>query len=435
MTFWANWKLGTGNWKLETGSPNALCFHILRGRVLEIDVKRSLFGRNFVLASLAYFFVFLSAAMFYLFPLFLVDRFHASKSRVGIIMGVHSVASIMIRPLFGRIMDKRGGRTVTIAGLLLMIAVIPGFYLVESAGIWTVLLRALNGIGWGIATTAILAICSEMSPPERMARSLGIIGAAGIVPGAIGPALAEEIMRRYNFNAVFTAALIALVTAFFCMIAVNETPPGKSPTKVERTTHYSTYPLLILLIVAAMPIGHGAARGAVLNFIAPFGASAGFGRVGLFFAAFSAAAIITRLGLGDLSDQYGRKRVILPTAILIGINLFWIAGVHSYWGFVLCGFVSGLGQGFMFPALSTYVMDFLGRENKGLALGLYLSLYDIGMGLGSPVFGWISDMSGYRQMYVVAGCLIILLSLVFHIKAPPDPAPQMAASEIDVKWH
>jgi MFS family permease len=377
---------------------------------------------------LAYFFVFLSAAIFYLLPLFL-DQFHASKSRVGLIMGVHSVASIMIRPLFGRVLDKRGGKKATIAGIALMIVVIPGFYLVHSAGILTIFLRVVNGIGWGIATTAILAICSEMSAPDRMAQSLGIIGAAGIVPGAIGPWLAEEILRRYNFNAVFTAALIALIAAFFCMIAIKEAPLRKVQTKFERSRSYLAYPVLILLIVAAMPIAHGAARGTVLNFIVLFGASAGFSRVGPFFAAFSAAAILTRLGLGDLSDRYGRKRVILPTAILVGLDLFWIAGVHSYWAFIMCGFVAGLGQGFMFPALSTYVIDFLGRENKGLALGLYLSLYDIGMGLGSPVFGWISDMAGYRQMYVVAGCLIILLSLVFTIKAPPDPVPVIADSD------
>jgi MFS family permease len=318
---------------------------------------------------------------------------------------------------------------MTMAGILLMIAVVPGFYLVESAGVFTIFLRVLNGIGWGIATTAILAICSEMSPPDRMAQSLGIIGAAGIVPGAIGPGMAEEILRRYGFNAIFTAALITLVAAFLCIVPIKESSLSKVRAKTQLSRSYSAYPILILLIVAAMPIAHGAARGTVLNFIVLFGASAGFNRIGPFFAAFSVAAILTRLGLGDISDRYGRKRMVLPTAILIGIDLFWIAGVHSYWAFVMCGFVAGLGQGFMFPALSTYVIDFLGRENKGLALGLYLSLYDIGMGLGSPVFGWISDVTGYRQMYVVAGVFIILLSLVFNFKAPPDPPSVLTEKE------
>ena len=142
--------------------------------------------------------------MFYLFPLFL-DEFHPSKSLVGLIMGIHSVTAILVRPLFGRVLDKRGGRKVAITGLLIMIASMPGFYMVDSAGILALMLRAFNGVGWGISTTAIFAMCSDLAPPERMAHSLGIIGVAGIVAGAVGPMVAEEILRGYSFHAVFSA--------------------------------------------------------------------------------------------------------------------------------------------------------------------------------------------------------------------------------------
>ncbi len=45
------------------------------------------------------------------FPLYL-DSFHPSKSQVGLIMGIHSVTAILVRPLFGRVLDRRGGRIV-----------------------------------------------------------------------------------------------------------------------------------------------------------------------------------------------------------------------------------------------------------------------------------------------------------------------------------
>jgi MFS family permease len=384
------------------------------------QVKTPFLGKEFIFASIGYFFVFFSISVFYLFPLYL-DRFHPSKSRVGLIMGIHSVTAIMVRPLVGRILDKRGGRKGALIGLLLMIAVMPGFYMIQSAGILALALRALNGIGWGIATTAILAICSELAPPDRIAHYLGVIGAAGIVSQAAGPTVAEEVMRRYGFDAVFHTSLIMLVAAVLSIAAIKERRLTNIRTKIDLRS-LSSYPFLILLIIAVMPIAHGAARGTVLNFIALFGASVGFARVGPFFLAFSAAAVLTRLGLGGISDRYGRKRTILPAALLIGINLFWIAGAHSFWGFVLSGFVAGFGQGLIFPALSTYIIDFLGRGNKGLALGLYLSLFDVGMGLGSPLFGWISDRAGYRQMYFAAGCLVIILTALFTFKAPEIPA-------------
>jgi hypothetical protein len=53
-----------------------------------------------------------------------------------------------------------------------------------------------------------------------------------------------------------------------------------------------------------------------------------------------------------------------------------------------------------------------------------MSLFDAGMGLGSPFFGWISDMAGYGTMYVVAGALLLLYSVIFSLKAP-----RLAAAE------
>ena len=388
-------------------------------------MNRSLFSRSFTFASIAYFFVFLSASIFYLFPLFL-DQFHPSKSLVGLIMGIHSVTAIMVRPLFGRLLDKRGGRKVAIGGLLIMIAGMPGFYMIDSAGVLAIALRALNGIGWGVSTTALLAICSDLSPANRMAHSLGIIGVAGIIASAAGPMLAEEVLHRADFYAVFSMSLVALIAAVVFVFAIKPSPPSQVALRVKPAGHFAAYPTAILLIIAAMPIVHGAVRGTVLNFIVLFGAGMGFSRVGPFFLAFSTAAVVTRLGIGDISDRYGRKRVIIPSAFLISLNLLWIAGIHNYWAFVLSGFVAGLGQGLIFPALSTYVIDFLGRENKGLALGLYLSLFDVGMGIGSPIFGWISDAAGYRTMYVVAGCLSVALTILFSIKAPVLPSQEHA---------
>ena len=171
-------------------------------------------------------------------------------------------------------------------------------------------------------------------------------------------------------------------------------------------------------MIAAMPILHGAIRSAVVYFIALFTKSLSLSRVGPFFVAFSAAAIATRLFLGGLSDRYGRKQVVLPSVVLIGLNLMLISQIQSSWLLIVTGFLGGLGQGLIFPALSTYIIDTMGRENKGLAISLYLTLFDIGMAFGSVIFGWMADLYGFRFMYLLAGGVFILVGVIFTWKAP-----------------
>ncbi len=379
----------------------------------------SLWSRPFIVALLGYFFLFLSLSLFFLLPLFL-EQFNPSKSQIGLIMGIHSVIAIGVRPIFGRLIDEKGRRAISLSGIGLLMLTIPLFHLVRDAGLFPLILRSLTGLGWGISMTATITMCSDLAPVERLAHSMGIVGVAGLVASALGPLLAEEVVRQFGFSWLFNLSFIFLLASFACIFFTQETVRAvnsKNNGSDAFLKLQSLKPLLIFLM-ASLPMVHGAIRGAMVNFVALFSRSIGLQHVGPFFVTFSFAAILTRFWGGGLSDRYGRKKVIFPAALVIGLNVLFLSQVRNFWMLILAGFVGGFGQGLIFPALSTYVIDTLGRENKGFALSLYLSLFDAGMGLGSPFFGWLSDLFGYRTMYILAGLTILIFNVFFTIKAP-----------------
>jgi MFS family permease len=333
-------------------------------------------------------------------------------------MGIFSIVAIAVRPLFGRMIDARGGKPIALAGIALLVLGVPFFHLVRDAGWLPLALRAFTGVGWGVSMSATIAMCSDLAPAERLAKSMGIIGVAGLVANALGPLLAEEISNRWGFGWVFNASLVFLGAAFVCILAARGIVRPVEAGGKAGFRALGKVPLAVVLIIAAMPVFHGSIRGAIIYFIAVFGKSIGIERVGTFFLVFSLAAILTRFGTGDLSDRFGRKTVILPAALIIAANLFLISRVHSTPLLLATGFVGGIGQGLIFPALSTYIIDFMGRGNKGLAISLYNSLFDVGMGIGSPFFGWLSDIMGFRRMYVFAGVFLLAATAVFMGRAP-----------------
>ncbi len=379
--------------------------------------NKAFWNKDFILALLGYFFLFMSISLFFLYPLFF-KQFEASETRVGLIMGIHSLMAIFIRPFFGRLIDIRGRKEISLFGIGLLIITVPLFHLVRDAGILPLALRALTGIGWGISMTATITICSDLAPVEKLAHSMGIVGVAGLVASALGPVAAEETLGRFGFTGLFLVSSIFLAAAFLCILVTPEAPKTIPWKKRGRADLRKGLPILTIFLIAALPVFHGAVRSAVVYFIALFGRSIPVSRVGPFFFSFSAAAILTRLWIGDISDRYGRKQVIFPAAWIIGLNCILISSVRSQAMFIVAGFIGGFGQGLIFPALSAYIIDTLGRENKGLALSLYLSLFDIGMGVGSPFFGWISDLSGYRTMYPIAGGILVVFATLFTLKAP-----------------
>ena len=379
--------------------------------------KQTIWKKDFVVALLGFFFLFMSITLFFIFPLFF-EPLGVSKSRIGLIMGIHSLAAIFIRPVFGRLIDIRGRKKTSLAGIAFLILVLPFFHFIKDAGALPLILRALTGLGWGISMTATMTICSDLVPVNRLAQSMGIIGVAGLLSVALGPLAAEEIILFFGFGGLYNFSLIFLIISFVCMLFTKETFKLNNEGSTTISPFKPNLSILALLLVASLPVAHGAVRGAVVNFIALFGKSISFDRIGPFFVAFSAAAIATRFLWGGLSDKYGRKRVLFPAVCLISLNLVIISQVQSFWLFVLTGFIGGFGQGLIFPALSTYIIDIFGRSNKGLAISLYQTFFDVGMGVGSALFGYISDLTSYRQMYLIAAVVFIFFGVLFTWKAP-----------------
>ncbi len=392
----------------------------------EKESIRTIWNRHFIIALFGYFFLFMSISLFFIYPLFF-KQFNAPRSRIGLIMGIHSIMAIFFRPIIGRLVDVRGRKKISLLGIGFLVLLVPCFHLVSDAGFLPVFLRALTGIGWGISMTATLTICSDLAPVERLAHSMGIIGIAGLLSSALGPLLAEEVVHQFGFGGLFNTSVILLLVSFLCVLFTMEVIRPDNNRHFHKPLSLRGVSFLVILLISFLPVFHGAVRGAVVYFIALFGKSIPLERVGPFFVAFSVAAILTRLGIGDLSDKYGRKKVIFPAVTIISLNLFFISQVETFWLFILTGFIGGFGQGLIFPALSTYIIDILGKENKGLAISLYLTFFDMGMGLGSIFFGWISDLYGYRNMYLFAGIIFFLVGLIFTWKAPP-PRSEGSAS-------
>jgi MFS family permease len=326
--------------------------------------------------------------------------------------------AIFFRPIFGRLVDVKGRKNISLFGIALLILILPFFHLIKDAGYLPIILRALTGIGWGISMTATLTMCSDLAPVERLAHSMGIIGVAGLTSVALGPVVAEEVISRFGYGALFNTSLGFLFASFLCVLLTREVVRPENSQPLLRSKSFLNISIITILLISILTIAQGATRGAVVYFIALFGKSIPLDRVGPFFLCFSGAAILTRLGLGGLSDKYGRKQVIFPAVCIISINFVLISQAKSFWMLIIAGIIGGFGQGLIFPALTTYIIDSLGRENKGLAISLYLAFFDIGMGFGSVFFGWISDLYGYRQMYLLAGIVFFLVTLIFTWKAP-----------------
>src|SRR5690625_680318 len=131
-----------------------------------INVMDKIWTRDFVLICLANFFIFLGFQMTLpTLPLF-VKELGGSDQLIGIIVGIFTFSALIFRPFAGHMLESKGRRFVYMIGLSVFVLSVGSFAFVLSI-MFLLLMKIVQGIGWGFSTTATGTIATDIIPPKR----------------------------------------------------------------------------------------------------------------------------------------------------------------------------------------------------------------------------------------------------------------------------
>ncbi|MEA1927954.1 MAG: MFS transporter, partial [Candidatus Auribacterota bacterium] len=275
------------------------------------------------------------------------------------------------------------------------------FLTVNSVGPWLIILRLIQGVAMGGHITAVWTITADNSPPGRLAESLGIFGIAGMVALAVGPWGGELILNKFNFAGVFIASGIISAIALALSLPLRESRPT-TDCEAIRPSYRKTMGrgiLVILLITFAFAVS----RAAFTSFFAEYSLRWQIGTIGTYSIIYSVTTIFFRLITRKLPDRLGRERVLLPALITFGAGIGLIAVIHSWPVFIISAVLCGLGHCFLYPVLNALVVQRVHPVARGTATGLFISSFDIGIGGGSLIWGFVAQFGNYHLMYILGG--------------------------------
>jgi MFS family permease len=348
---------------------------------------------------------------FLLLPKFLDVALHAGPAQVGTLAAAHGAVIVLLLPLLGAGVDRRGRRGFLVAGALLMAAASAGYVAVTEVGPLLYGLRILQALAFAMVFAAGGALAVDLAPTERLGQAIGLYGLSFLSMNAVAPAVIERVAVQAGWPTAFgTAVLGALLCAALALRLPAGAPAegrnGAGASLIEVALRRSQAPALLVIALV------GCALGSVFSFYQLYALELGIERVSGFFVAYSAAAIVVRVGFGHLIDQWGHRRVSTGVLVLYAPVVFAISHL-DFFGLPLLGACLGAAHGSFYPSFNAVVVAGVGPGERGKVMALFQASFQVGMAGGGLGFGLLADAAGYPIVFQIAAAgLVVALAVL-----------------------
>ena len=129
-------------------------------------------------------------------------------------------------------------------------------------------------------------------------------------------------------------------------------------------------------------------------------------------------------GLAPLSDQFGRRLLLVLAMFLVGLSMLavsLIAGSESVAIFAALRFISGLGIGVIFGSAPTLASEFMPMRYRSLAVSLVIMGYPVGAVLAGPMANYLIPSHGWAAVFTAGGVLTLLIGVLTWALLPESP--------------
>lgn len=356
---------------------------------------------------------------------------------VGLFSTVWALMQFVCSPILGLISDRFGRRPVILISIFglgtdyLFMAMAPTLA-------WLFMGRVIHGITAASFSTAS-AYIADVTPPEKRAKSFGLIGAAWGVGFVVGPALGGwlgEIDLRLPF---YVAAGLALTNWLYGFLILPESlPPEKREKRFDwrKANPLGSLTLLrshrdLMGLASLMFLFHMAhyVLPAIFVLYTGYRYDWSMSQIGLMLMVTGILGIIVQAGLvGPIVKRLGERGAMLLGMFCgaVGFTIYGLAPTQEvYWigmpVFALMGLVQPGLQGLMTRRVAPHEQGQLQGANSSIAglTGL------IGPGLYTVIFAWSLRHEATAHMpglaVLLAGALMALGFILALGIARPEP--------------
>jgi MFS family permease len=394
--------------------------------------KPKLWTKDFINISLSNFFLFLT---FYILlvtlPVFALQEFDSNASQAGLMTTVFLLSAIISRPLAGQWLERGSSRKVLLTALIIFAAATLLYFLPTTVSGFLVI-RLLHGIGFGMATTAVGAIVADLIPSSRRGEGMGYFVMSTNMAMVLGPFVGLTVIQQWGAETMFILTVIVALGALLTGLTVKLSQTEERDQAAIRSafsfkSFFEPSAVSIAVVGGFLAIVYSA----LLSFVSVYANEINVADVSsLFFVVYAIILLMSRPFTGKILDQYGPNVIVFPSIVLFAIGMFVLSQSGGALTFLVSAGMIGLGWGTLFPTFQTIAIQNAEPRKRGLATATFLSIYDIGIALGSFLVGLIAANMDFSSLYLMCSFYILIGAVLYYFLQVRKPAAQQSSLKV-----
>jgi predicted MFS family arabinose efflux permease len=353
----------------------------------------------------------LSFALMVHFPGYL-EGLGISEATFGILYAASAVVALALRPAFGKLLDLTHRRTILLYGgaINALLVMSLAFTNMWGPSLWAVFLgHRVVQIG---LFTAILTYAADAIPEEKRTQGLAIYGLSGLLPLALAGVLGDLVISAFGFDGLFIVSSLSMLGSF---LLVRQLPTLALMVRSPRRGFFHAFLQRNLLPIWWITLSFTVGMETVFTFTRTFVSDRGVGSTGIFFAVYGLSAVVTRIVGGRSYDRIPARSIVVVAIGAYGAALLVLGQAESILPFVIAAAVSGSAHGAVFPVLSSSVVHRARLSERGSAMSIFTSIFDVALLLSAPLFGNLVENFSYTAAFSVIGFFLIFGGTVYAI--------------------
>ncbi len=320
---------------------------------------------------------------------------------------------------FGMVADAMVRHRATILALSLVSMGAAYFLLGLPVFIWALLGSALIGLGTALWHPTASASLSNQFPEQR-ATALSIHGTGATLSDTLTPLCVGVLLANFSWQ---TAAQMQLLPGLLFAFLLWRGLAGVFSDSVAASQRVSARFFDVVAIIKNPAfLGLSVATGllsmsrlVVLTFLPIYlqeHLHYSSVALGIYLALLHAMGTITQPVLGVLSDRFGRKAVLLPSCLLLGLFFALLAVVPP--GIPLGLVIVAIGLFFytLFNIFNAAVMDVAGSNVQAATYGLTSLITQLVVIPSPMITGYLIGGAGIKFAFVLAGVFLLIAGLI-----------------------